>query len=142
MAAMVETMFYTRQKPWHGLGVRVMEAPTSKSALVLSGLNWKVVQEDIYTDSGNKVDGFKANVRDVDSRILGVVSDRNVVKLSPQTRINTGFLILLKSSNSLRSPENWGFFCVNIFVSFIFSKNCKKGLTKPPKSAAASRPIN
>lgn len=76
MAAMVETMFYTRQKPWHGLGVRVMEAPTSKSALVLSGLNWKVVQEDIYTDSGNKVDGFKANVRDVDSRILGVVSER------------------------------------------------------------------
>lgn len=76
MAAMVETMFYTRQKPWHGLGVRVMEAPTSKSALVLSGLNWKVVQEDIYTDSGNKVDGFKANVRDVSDRILGVVSDR------------------------------------------------------------------
>lgn len=76
MAAMVETMFYTRQVPWHGLGVKVMEAPTSKSALVLSGLNWKVLQEKIYTDSGNRVDGFKANVRDVDCRILGVVSDR------------------------------------------------------------------
>lgn len=76
MAAMVETMFYTRQVPWHGLGVKVMEAPTSKSALVLSGLNWKVLQENIYTDSGNRVDGFKANVRDVDGRILGVVSDR------------------------------------------------------------------
>lgn len=76
MAAMVETMFYTRQVPWHSLGVKVMEAPTSKSALVLSGLNWKVLQENIYTDSGNRVDGFKANVRDVDGRILGVVSDR------------------------------------------------------------------
>ncbi len=30
MAAEVETMFYTRQTPWHGLGTRVMEAPTSK----------------------------------------------------------------------------------------------------------------
>ena len=30
MPANVETMFYTRQKPWHGLGTMVMEAPTSK----------------------------------------------------------------------------------------------------------------
>ena len=26
MAANVETMFYTREKPWHGLGIRVAEA--------------------------------------------------------------------------------------------------------------------
>lgn len=29
MSANVEMMFYTREKPWHGLGVRVEEAPTS-----------------------------------------------------------------------------------------------------------------
>ncbi len=51
MAAEVETMFYTRQTPWHGLGTRVMEAPTSKKALYLAGLDWQVEQEEIYTET-------------------------------------------------------------------------------------------
>lgn len=38
MAANVETMFYTRTAPWHGLGTRVLEAPTSSAALSLAGL--------------------------------------------------------------------------------------------------------
>ena len=32
MAANVETMFSTREKTWHGLGIIVMTAPTSKEA--------------------------------------------------------------------------------------------------------------
>ena len=32
MSANVETMFYVRTKPWHGLGVKVNEAPTSSEA--------------------------------------------------------------------------------------------------------------
>ena len=36
MAANVETMMYVREKPWHGLGVAVQEAPTSKQALILA----------------------------------------------------------------------------------------------------------
>ena len=39
MAANVESMFYTRTKPWHGLGVQVQEAPESKDALRLAGLD-------------------------------------------------------------------------------------------------------
>ena len=39
MSANVESMFYVREKPWHGLGVRVEEAPTSIDALVLAGLD-------------------------------------------------------------------------------------------------------
>ena len=42
MAANVETMFYVREKPWHGLGTNVEEAPTSKEALIAAGLNWNV----------------------------------------------------------------------------------------------------
>lgn len=38
MAANVETMFSVREKPWHGLGKIVMEAPTSAEALHLAGL--------------------------------------------------------------------------------------------------------
>ena len=37
MAAEVETMFYTREKPWHGLGTLVAEAPESREALRIAG---------------------------------------------------------------------------------------------------------
>ena len=76
MAANVETMFYTREKPWHGLGTRVEKAPCSEDALRLAGLDWQVVQEPIYTDTGEIIPGYKANVRDRDRRVLGVVTDR------------------------------------------------------------------
>ena len=76
MAANVETMFYTRQKPWHGLGTMVQEAPASREALELAGLNWKVIQKALLTADGHLVPGFKANLRDSDSQVLGVVTDR------------------------------------------------------------------
>lgn len=76
MAANVETMFCTREKPWHGLGTMVQEAPTSADALVLAGLDWKVIQKTIETEDRIPVPGFKANIRDSDGQVLGVVSDR------------------------------------------------------------------
>ena len=76
MAANVETMFYTREKPWHGLGVEVKEAPTSKDALIMAGLNWQVVQKPIMTEEGQMIEGYKANVRDTDQQVLDVVSNR------------------------------------------------------------------
>ena len=76
MAANVETMFYTREKPWHGLGTRVEDAPSSREALRLAGLDWQVLQEPIYTELQEPVEGYKANVRSTDRKILGVVSDR------------------------------------------------------------------
>ena len=76
MAANIESMFYVRETPWHGLGTKVMEAPTSKRALELAGLDWKVVQEPIYTENNELIEGYKANVRDVDRKTLGVVTDR------------------------------------------------------------------
>lgn len=76
MAALVETMYSTREKPWHGLGTVVREAPTSENALRLAGIDWNVVQEPIYTPFREKIEGFKANVRDTDRKVLGVVSDR------------------------------------------------------------------
>lgn len=76
MAANVESMFYVRETPWHGLGTRVKEAPSSKDALVYAGLDWKVIQEPVYTDSQELIEGYKANVRDSDRRVLGVVTDR------------------------------------------------------------------
>ena len=76
MAANVENMFYVRKAPWHGLGTMVMEAPTSAEALSLAGLDWKVVQKELVTDDGTPVPGFKANLRETDNQVLGVVTDR------------------------------------------------------------------
>ena len=76
MAANVESMFYVRETPWHGLGTKVAEALCSKDALKLSGLDWNVVQEPIYTETEELIEGYKANVRDSDRSVLGVVTDR------------------------------------------------------------------
>lgn len=76
MAENVESMFYIRETPWHGLGTKVMEAPSSKEALSLAGLDWRVLQEPIYTANEELVEGYKANVRDSDRKALGVVTDR------------------------------------------------------------------
>lgn len=75
MAANVESMFYVRETPWHGLGTRVITAPSSKEALGLAGLDWKVNQKPIYTE-GEEIAGYKANVRSTDGKVLGVVTDR------------------------------------------------------------------
>ena len=75
MSAAVETMMYVREKPWHGLGTMVAEAPTSADALRLAGLDWQVNSEPISV-SGKEVAGYKANVRSSDEAVLGVVSDR------------------------------------------------------------------
>jgi len=88
MPANVESMFYVRETPWHGLGVRVEEALTSHDAITAAGLDWNVIQKPIYTsdfvcsigniqNSDNQlIPNYKANVRDSDNQVLGVVSDR------------------------------------------------------------------
>lgn len=76
MAANVESMFYVRETPWHGLGTRVQEAPSSSEALIKAGLDWNVVQEPIYTETEELIEGYKANMRDSDRKVLGVVTDR------------------------------------------------------------------
>ena len=76
MSANVESMMYVREKPWHGLGEMVQEAPTSADALRLAGLDWRVDSKPVQVCGGRKVDGFRANVRATDGAVLGMVSDR------------------------------------------------------------------
>ncbi|MCH5186227.1 MAG: hypothetical protein J1F64_08915, partial [Oscillospiraceae bacterium] len=64
MPALVETMFSVREKPWHGLGTIVNDAPTSEDAIRLARLDWRVVQNDVFTNSGERIPGYKANIRD------------------------------------------------------------------------------
>ena len=76
MPANVETMFYVREKPWHGLGTEVKEAPTSADALVYAGLDWTVDQKNVYTEDSALISGYKVNIRSTDNATLGIVSDR------------------------------------------------------------------
>ncbi len=77
MAAEVESMFFTgREKPWHGLGTMVENAPDSREALIVAGLDWNVVQKPVFTQDGVKVKGYYANVRDYDGSVLGIVTSR------------------------------------------------------------------
>jgi phage/plasmid-like protein (TIGR03299 family) len=76
MPANVESMFYVRQAPWHGLGERVEQALSSKEALQKSGLDWQVIQKTILTDDLIEIQGFKANIRASDNQVLGVVTNR------------------------------------------------------------------
>ncbi len=60
----------------HGLGVCVENALNSAEALKASGLDWNVTQRPIMTEDSVPIPGYKANIRDTDNRILGVVSER------------------------------------------------------------------
>lgn len=77
MSANVETMMYVREKPWHGLGTRVEEAPTSLDAMRLAGLNWDVIPQPVSLLGSDKaIDNAVANVRSSDGAVLGIVSNR------------------------------------------------------------------
>ena len=70
MPANVETMFSVRETPWHGLGRIIMDAPASREALELAGLDWQVESRNIYSGTGSMIPGYRANVRSTDD-LLG-----------------------------------------------------------------------
>ena len=76
MSANVEQMFYVGETPWHGLGTKIETAPTSEDAIVAAGLDWNVIQEPVYTSEGVLIPGYKANIRDTDRKVLGMVTNK------------------------------------------------------------------
>lgn len=77
MPACVETMMYVREKPFHGLGTRVEEAPTSLDAMRLAGLNWEVESRPISLQGESEaIPNVFANVRTSDNSVLGIVTGR------------------------------------------------------------------
>lgn len=77
MASMVETMAYSGDKPWHGLGREVPPDLTPRQILKSAKLDWKVEKVPAFVEIGDqKVQIDKsALVRSTDNRILSVVSN-------------------------------------------------------------------
>ncbi len=73
---MTEYLFKKRKPTWKGLGINVTEARSSREALKMSGLNWHVYQQPMKANNGIPIVGYKANIRDVDNQLLGVVTDK------------------------------------------------------------------
>jgi phage/plasmid-like protein (TIGR03299 family) len=79
MAHHFESGVFVREKPWHGLGTVVNHAITMEETLKLSGLDWKVSKEQVFTKfNGQEIElsGQFATVRDIDRSVLGVVGSR------------------------------------------------------------------
>ena len=77
MVAAVETMAYTNEVPWHGLGVRLKEAATPAQMLKHAGLDWRVERAPLYAgDSKKPVEGFAALQRSSDGKTLDLVGSR------------------------------------------------------------------
>jgi phage/plasmid-like protein (TIGR03299 family) len=53
MSAEVETMFYTGEVPWHGLGNPVDGAITAEEAVKVAGLEWSVELKPVYFKDDN-----------------------------------------------------------------------------------------
>ena len=79
MPANIDSMFYVRQTPWHGLGERGEHALSSEEALQAAELNWEVIRKSIQTEDYAEIPGYKANIRATDQGFLGVVSNRNKI---------------------------------------------------------------
>lgn len=85
MSHEVETMAWTNEVPWHGLGVKVDDNLTPDQMLKAAGLDWNVNLSPMYyrmpTKDGSKgavtpvADHF-ALVRDTDGKVLDVVGNR------------------------------------------------------------------
>ena len=80
MSAEFESGFFVREPAWHGMGTVIKDAPDSKTAIKVAGLDWKVLQAPMCAMPDDEDEGFftdlLCNYRDTDHAILGFVSDR------------------------------------------------------------------
>src|SRR5205809_7081313 len=69
MAHLVDSLAWSGQVPWHGLGTRLPENVTGEDMVRVAGLDWNVIPKPLFagldeaTGYGASVPGFKALVR-------------------------------------------------------------------------------
>lgn len=77
MSHEVETMAYTNEVPWHGLGFNVEKAPSVPKMLKAAKLDWAVEKRPLFTHNASgediTLDKHFALTRDSDDKVLDVV---------------------------------------------------------------------
>lgn len=71
-------MCYAGELPWHSLGTPVSDDLTPQEMMQAAGLDWSVDRHPLFTEVNGaplEVSGKKALVRDMDNKVLDVVSD-------------------------------------------------------------------
>ena len=76
MAHQIETIAWTNEKPWHGLGTKLDKAPSVEGMLTAAGLDWEVSRQPMFTSDGQEIPGFAALRRSSDNKVLDVVGSR------------------------------------------------------------------
>jgi phage/plasmid-like protein (TIGR03299 family) len=78
MSHQFESGFFVSEPAWHRLGKVLDNPPTTEAAIKDAGLDWRVLEEPVYTLENNEpkeILGYKSLVRDRDRSILGVVTN-------------------------------------------------------------------
>jgi len=76
MPANVDTMFYTGERPWHGLGVELEQPATAAEAMEAARMGWEVKKVPVHLPDGVEIPGHFATVRADTGVALGVVGDQ------------------------------------------------------------------
>lgn len=79
MSALVESMAYTNEVPWHGLGEYVGDQVRVKEMMRAANIDWKVEKKPMILEGTKRpVPGFYALTRDKDGKVLDVVGSKYV----------------------------------------------------------------
>lgn len=68
-------MMSAKERPWHGIGTVVEEAPTSKDAIKIAKLDWDVIQVPVMANNV-EIPNYFCNFRDDLNIPLGIVKGR------------------------------------------------------------------
>lgn len=110
MSHEVESMFFKGETPWHGLGQEVVAEAGIKEAMFKGGLNWEVNKLPIFLEDGTEVKERKATVRNIDNKVLGIVSNKyeplqNVEAFNFFSPLLEAGLITLETAGSLQGGK-------------------------------------
>lgn len=80
-----DSFFSVKQKVWHNLGQIVQDAPTSKEAIILAGLDYEIQKTPLFTQGSTLVEtpegGFSVGdgVVSIDTHFATLRTDNNAI---------------------------------------------------------------